>query len=53
MPMKREKTRIAALIVVAVLAIVLAMLEAFADEPRTVAPGRVGELSDDEASARG
>jgi hypothetical protein len=36
----REKTRIAALIAVAVLAVALAMLEALADEPRTAPPAK-------------
>ena len=53
MPIKREKTRIAVLIVVAVLAIAFAMLEALADEPRTVAPGRVGEVSESDSFLRG
>ena len=52
MPIKREKTRIAVLIVVAVLAIAFAMLEALADEPRTVAPAKAGELSEGDASFR-
>lgn len=43
MPIKREKTRIAVLIVVAVLAVAFAMLEALADEPRTIAPAKSGE----------
>ena len=42
MPIKREKTRIAVLIVVAVLAVVFAMLEALADQPRSVAPAKTG-----------
>jgi len=50
MPMKREKTRIAVLIVVAVLAVAFAMLEALADEPRTVAPTKAGEVSEGDAS---
>ena len=41
MPIKREKTRIAVLIVVAVLAVAFAMLEALADEP--LAPAKSGE----------
>ena len=49
MPIKREKTRIAVLIVVAVLAIAFAMLEALADEPRTVAPAKAGEVSEGDA----
>ena len=53
MSMKRERTRIAVLIVVAVVAIALAMLEAFANEPRSVVPGTVGEHSDSEVPARG
>lgn len=52
MPIKREKTRIAVLIVVAVLAIAFAMLEALADEPRTVAPARVGEVSESDSFLR-
>jgi hypothetical protein len=52
MPMKREKTRIAVLIVVAVLAVAFAMLEALADEPRTVAPAKADELSEGDASFR-
>ena len=39
MPTKREKTRIALLIVVAVLAIAFAVLEALAGEPGPAAPG--------------
>jgi hypothetical protein len=53
MPMKREKTRIAILIVVAALAIAFAMLEALADEPRTTAPGRIGDLSESDALVSG
>ena len=49
MPIKREKTRIAVLIVVAVLAVAFAMLEALADEPRTVTPSKEGEVLEDDA----
>lgn len=52
MPIKREKTRIAVLIVVAVLAVAFAMLEALADEPRTVAPLREGGVLEDDAAFR-
>jgi hypothetical protein len=43
MPRNREKARIAMLIAVAVLAIALAMLEALAGEPKTVAPAVTSE----------
>jgi hypothetical protein len=52
MPIKREKTRIAVLIVVAVLAVVFAMLEALADQPRPVAPAKTGEVLEGDASFR-
>ena len=45
MATKREKTRIAVLIAVAVLAIAFAMLEALAGEPRTAAPGTTADVS--------
>ena len=52
MPIKREKTRIAVLIVVAILAVVFAMLEALADEPRTIAPAKAGEVLEGDAPFR-
>jgi hypothetical protein len=52
MPIKREKTRIAVLIVVAVLAVAFAMLEAIADEPRTIAPAKAGQASEGDALFR-
>ncbi len=52
MPIKREKTRIAVLIVVAVLAVAFAMLEALADEPRTIAPAKAGEALEVDALFR-
>jgi hypothetical protein len=52
MPIKREKTRIAVLIVVAVLAVAFAMLEALADQPRTVAPAKAGEVLEGDTLSR-
>jgi len=52
MPIKREKTRIAVLVVVAVLAVAFAMLEALADEPRTIAPAKAGEALEVDALFR-
>ena len=45
MPTKREKTRIAVLIAVAVLAIAFAVLEALAGEPRTATPAPTADVS--------
>jgi hypothetical protein len=45
MPRNREKARITLLIVVAVLAIALAMLEALAGRPDTAAPERAARAS--------
>ena len=46
MPRKGEKARIAVLIVVAVLAIALAMLEALVDRGDTAAPGGPAQASE-------
>ena len=51
--MKREKTRIAMLIVVAIIAIALAMLEALAGESRTSISATVGDAADVDGQARG
>jgi hypothetical protein len=50
--MTREKTRIAMLIVVAIVAIALAMLEALAGESRTSAPATAVDAADIDAQGR-
>jgi hypothetical protein len=51
--MKREKTGIAVLILVGLVAITLAMLEAFAGEPVVSAPATAGDVADIESQGRG
>ena len=52
MPIKREKTRIAVLIVVAVLAVAFAVLEALADGRPTTEPTKTSEVSAGAAAVR-